>query len=337
MFAKFLVSAVNAIAGLVLVAVVSQGGRAHGAQVDRHFWPTPIFLEDPEASGYLWAWPEYQVLLQARDAQGVYRPAVISDRLATELARLFPLPSGSAIHVVRDATTWGLEIVGGHVLRAENAQLLPAMAQDFVNCLSTLTEVELLEMQMVLSQPRGYVRGLDQGQKDVAAKMMSNYRLNRCQNGVTQVPDLTRSEVKRYLAVLLTGQADSRVWEGDLLVLTSLYHDLLFATDGLWVRATLGAMKAVILGVMGSHPFPLRLDWLGQDFNSFIDFVLLTRENAGLSNAQYVDLAGLCGVSATSQAFSPFPLSQCVAQQRIDLVRLVLGSSSAAYFVKESQ
>lgn len=336
MLAKKLVRLVSAIAGLILPSLVLVGG-ARAAQVDRHFWPTPVTLEDPEETGYLWAWPEYQILLQEKDAQGRYWPAAIGDNFADELGRIFKPASGSVIRIVRDATakTWGLEIPGGHVLRAENSQMLQPMALDFVNCLSTLAADELAEMKQVLNLPRSFVNDLDQRKKDIAARMLSNYKADRCQNGATPVPDLTKSEVKRYLTTLLTGESDGRVLDGDLLVLTSLYHDLLFATEGLWVRGTLAVLRAFIVAAMSDFPMPTRQAWLDVDYSSFVDFVLLTRDNSGLSKAQYLELASICGVSLVNQVFSPFPLKQCSTQHRVVVVRLVLGTATAVHFVRD--
>lgn len=338
MFAGVLKRMVDTVARLALSFMVL-GGSAQAAQVDWHFWPTPVTLENPEESGFLYTWPEYRVLLQEKNAQGTYTPAAISDALAGELSRLFKPASGSVIQIARDATakTWGLEIPGGHALRSENSQLLQPIAQDFVSCLSTLTPDELTEMKLVLMQPGTFVTTLDQGKMDIAAKMFENYKANRCQNGTTTVPNLTKSEVEMYLTVLLTGATDARVTDGDLLVLTRLYHDLLFATQGLWVRVTLATLKAHIAGAMGGFPVPLRQDWLNSDYSSFVDFVLLTRDTSGLSKAQYLDLASLCGMNSVSQIFSTFALKQCSTQGRVSMIHVVLGASRAVYFVKGGQ
>src|SRR5688572_18679515 len=81
------------------------------ADGDLHFWPTPITVSDPQSNGALFAWPEYNVILQTK-GDATYAKARIDDGLAQHLSDKFAPGESSLIKIHRDAVamTWGLTI-----------------------------------------------------------------------------------------------------------------------------------------------------------------------------------------------------------------------------------
>src|SRR5579871_4123255 len=120
------------------------GSNLDAVPLELHFWPTATMRFKPDETGALYAWPDFQVILQFRSEKAVYSPAVIGDDLAKELSAIFEPDAKSALRIFREGTkgVWGLTIPGGTALHAGNEELLEAMLAGFTSCLSSLDQNE---------------------------------------------------------------------------------------------------------------------------------------------------------------------------------------------------
>jgi hypothetical protein len=306
------------------------------------FWPTAVSVADPDTTGLAWSWPEYKVLIQQQTEQGVYVPSKFSPTLAKGLSDIFAPAAGAPIKVEYDASTmqWGLHIPGGEA-RPENEVLVAPFADAFANCLKTLNDAEASLMIQVVYSPASF---LDAGRGEAkftpdytaaAAKMAANYRSNRCDGGTTEIPNLAKTTSRKHVSALLTGQSDSLgSMNGSLLPLAQLHKELFFSSKGIWVRITLAEIQKHIKERLVKYPSLANTDWTRSDYKTFLDFVLMTRDNSGLTKDQYLFLANGCGIKEVAQIFSEFPLKQCIAQQKVGLLPIQLGNDQGLLFLK---
>lgn len=312
------------------------------AQLHLSFWPTAIVQQDPDSTGSLYAWPEFKVLLQNKSASSVFSPAEIDRLTAAQLTTLFAPKLGSAIEIMRDEAnaSWGMAIKGGSNLRQENLELLEPMVQSFISCLATGNEQEVDRMKEVIYAPHLLLSpsgglNISEEQRQIANRMAANYERNRCEGGSASIPELVQNKVRQYFTVMLRGQGrDVEVTDGVLLVLTNLFKDLLFAPKGLWVRSVLAKIQEHITERMKSFPAVQDGSWLERNYDSFIDFVLLTKNQHGFNKHQYLNIAAACGVDDIGDAFKPFLLKQCLTSGQLLALHLHLGSNDSTHYLK---
>lgn len=324
--------------------VITAWRPAFAANDDLHFWPTAISVPNPEEHGALFMWPEYRVLLQTKNGSS-YSPAHVDEILAAHLAELFTQGDNAVITQQRDqeARTWGLAIPGGERLREQNRELIPAMAEKFTACLATLTDEELALMKEVLYAPLSFLDPtggvfINDEYKRVAAKLAFNFQTNRCENARISVPELVQKRSHYYLSVLLTGKADGIVEpSGSLLVITTLFRDMLFSAKGIWVRTTLAALQKFIDERLALLPALNDENLLEQDYENFLDFVLLSRHSNALSYAHYLSIAKAFGVDGIADVFKSFPLKQKIASGQVKVTHITLGSRSSTVFFAGAQ
>lgn len=321
----------------VFVILFSSSGLA---AAEFHFWPTPIRIADPETSGVLFEWPDYEVILQTKD-NATYTPAKISDELADQFTKTFALEEDSPIMVYqnKDRGEWGFRIPGGFRLRRENLKLLPAMEMHFSNCLSTLSEEDLIAVEEVLLSPLSFLGAdgvkLTDTHKAIAKTLQANFQANRCKDRVSEISDLLRERIRSFLSVILSDSEITRdSFVGRQLVLTQLFHDLLFSTNGLWVRTTLGLIKEFVEKRLLSSPVVKDKTSIERDYDSFIDFVLMSKDTSGLTKESYLTIADATGISSIIDIFNDFPLNQLVSNGNLIVINLHIGTHQSTLFFK---
>ncbi|HXW53778.1 MAG TPA: hypothetical protein VEL47_06710 [Myxococcota bacterium] len=310
--------------------------------LDLYFWPTPVVTYESERTGLLYAWPDFKLILQTKDEKSRYAPALVDDALAKKLGILFATTADSPIRIFNDASLkmWGLAIPGGSNLPHVNESFLEAMVGAFVSCLRSLEQNEADRIKEILNAPNSLIARagevlLDDYDKEIGNKMYENYRTTRCGTKKAVLPALLETKSRSYLTRLIVGNAETLVpTDGDLLVITTLFHDLLFAKNGLWVRAALGKIREFIEGRMAAYPGINDVSWLAKDYTSYVDAVLLTHRRFGLSKTQYLNLGEICGVDSKKDAFKTCPLKRLNDAGQFSIVNLFIDSLKATFFFR---
>lgn len=329
---------------IVLCAWLMLCGSSRAAPTELHFWPTPVIQHNPEEEGTLYGWPHLKVILQNKDAAGSYSPAAIDGLLAFRLNAMFLLSSESIFHTFYDESKaqWGFNIPGGSQLRTVNQEMLEPMLQSFVSCLSALSEPELSILEPVFYAPNSLISHngtlmLDQELKDVVSKMTANYYTDRCSKSQTSVPNTIKNRSRSYLSALLLGIDNIvEVNHGTLLVLTSLYSELFFSANGLWVRVALSKIQELVSARLATLAPVIDDSWLEKNYSSFLDYILLTRNIQGFNKHHYLDLAEACGIKNISDIFRKFPLKEMLERKEISILHLSIGKTRSTIFVKGS-
>lgn len=308
------------------------------APIEFHFWPTAIVRYNPEEGGALYGWPQLKVILHDKDSGGNYSPAVINSSLASKLNAMFPPNPDSIVQKFHDETKaqWGFIIAGGSRLRPANQAMLEPMLQSFVSCLSSLTESELSVMEPVFYAPNALIHNgilmLDQEIKDAALKMATNFYRDRCIKSQTSVPQLIKNKSRSYLSALLLGISNIvEINQGTLLVLTSLYSDLFFSSNGIWVRAALSKIQELVTA--GLETPPSDSSWLNKDYANFLDYILLTRNSDGFNKNHYLEIAE-AGEIKIYDIFKAFPLKQMLENKKISMLHLHIGTTKSTNFIR---
>lgn len=312
------------------------------APIEFHFWPTAVVQHNPEERGTLYGWPQLKVILQKKDAIGNYSPASINSLLASRLNTMFRLNSESIFQIFYDESKaqWGFNISGGSQLRAVNQEMLEPMLQSFVSCLSTLSEDELSILEPLFYAPNSLISNngtliIEQEIKDVALKMTANYYRDRCSESQTSVPYLIKTRSRSYLSALLLGIRNIvEVNQSTLLILTSLYSELFFSANGLWVRVALSKIQEFVSARLATLAPPIDSIWLERDYANFLDYILLTRNINGFSKQHYMDLAEACDIKNISDIFKEFPLKKMLEKGKISILHLYIGKSKSTNFIQ---
>lgn len=328
--------------GFIIFAVMwLSSSLSFALQSDFHLWPTLISVANPEETGVLFSWPEYQVILKTKNESG-YSNATVNSAMADYLTKQFTPAEDSPIEIYRDvaSSTWGLTIPGGPILREENRELLAAMAEKFITCLSTLSLAELYALDAVITTPLNYLsgaggEGLNPSHHEAAATLLKNFEKNRCATtaNVAAINKTLRTGVNDFLAAFLTGKGNSLyTLPGTQRVLASLFKDFLFSSKGLWVRVTLAHIQDFVEKQMANAPF-LETSFVERDYDSFVDFVLLTKDTTKLTLAHYLAIAQAMQVNTVADAFKLFPLMRAFTSDRFRVVNMQIGSRKATFFV----
>lgn len=318
--------------------LIAFGSSLEAAVSELHFWPTPVVPYDHERDGGLFGWPEFQVTLHQKNNAGSYTEAAIDDDMARSLNIIFAPKAGSPIQTVRgeSSSSWGVTIPGGSALSEANAQLIDPMLTDFIACLGTLDEGKLDRMKEVIYQPASFIANngvaLDQDQTNIAAEMYATYQGSRCKNSRMVVPELMKSKSRIYLTAMLTGNRTAESSEGALLVLSTAFKDLLFGAKGLFVRVALAKIQGFLTERLKVFPALPQGDWFSRNYESFIEYILLTEEEEGFSKEHYLRLGEACGIKTLNDAFKPFPLKSMIADGTLRVITLNLGTTQSTHF-----
>jgi hypothetical protein len=307
---------------------------------DWHFWPTAIKVVDANESGALFSWPEFRVLVQTKNGIA-YSPAIVDDKVVRQLSVIFSPEVGSPVAVSRDSLSysWGLTIPGGTQLRKENLALLEPMVEKFTACLRTLTLGDLDKIKEVMYSPLSWLDpesgvNLSDEHKQIASSMFASFKAHRCSSGTTAIPDLLRGQARHYLTLLLTGQnsgEDTSV--ASQLVIATLFHDLLFSVQGLWVRTALSLLQDFIAQRLAKSPALKNTHCLAHDYESFIDFVLVAKDSCGIAKDQFLAIAKATNIDGIADAFKPFYLSRYMSERQLFMINLQLATYKSSYFL----
>lgn len=304
-----------------------------------YFWPTPIKQSSVSDSRMPFLWPDYQVLLHDRDDKKKYTCAAITEQSSCYLSNLFHPEDDSPIKIVRDGRLkfWGLEIPGGSIQRDANIRLLEPISGYFFACLGTLDEHELEKIERVFYVPEPFLvePGLefDSEYFKIAAKLYSNFQNNLCAENKNEVPSLLKNKIKVILEAMLFKPSQSIMTDAAIVTFTVLFNKILFSSNGLWMKVTLEEIKNFVLRRIENFPEINELAWAQRNYESFLDFIILTRQNTPLHKYQYITISRALGLNQAQQLFDQFPLSQLVTSNRISIINLNIGNKTSTHFV----
>lgn len=306
------------------------------------FWPTSINEIDKNKTGTLYAWPEFSVLLHEKTGPSQYEPAVINQAIVDELSLIFKPPNNSPI-ILNDRNTghFGLRIAGGATLIKNNQHLLTPMLKGFLDCLKVLDVNELDRVKEIIYSPHSFIlpTGKIIGTEDhvnIARKMFHLYRQNRCASGSIGIDERTAVHVKNILLTLLVGKHDGEkiIHDGSLLIFTTIFDDLLFAKDGLWVRAVLLMIREFVENTLSQFPSLSDTNVLARNYNNYLDVILSTRKQKQLSKGHYLSLGAICNIRRAADVFLPCPLNQLFETNQIEVLNLTIDATHSTHFVR---
>jgi hypothetical protein len=312
--------------------------------IDMYFWPTAV-TNNYDSESYLYGWPNFKVLLQTKNDKGNYYPAEIDEHISNQMNLIFRQEVDSPIRIFRDNISghWGLYIPGGSALSINNIQLLRLMVDKLLACMRSLSQEEFNRLSRVFYSPGSYISpagsiDIDKPQQMVAAKLFEKIKSNTCSEETGVIPDLFEKRISAYFAQLLTGKNEQiTVTDGELLVVTTLFRDILFSPHGLWVKAALAKIKEHINNQMEQYPIHKDKTWFGQNYQSFIDFVLLTKNHHRLSKNQYLDVAKVCGINSLIKVFDSCNLLDLIEEEKIITLTLEIGLKKSMHIFKREK
>lgn len=304
-----------------------------------HFWPTLITTtSDPMSSGVLYTWPDYSVVLHTKK-DTTYVPVKIDNAFAEQLSQFFVSDENSPVRVERNASLsmWGLTIPGGARLRSQNAALLAPMTKKFTECLSTLTDDERNLMEDVIAFPLSVIIGgrvqLSPEHRAAAAAMFARFKTDRC----IKVSITLQKKTEKMLAVLLCGDTQGTVLPTEIMAQTMLFQELLFSSQGIWVRITLAILQNFITERLIKIPSFEDQTVFEQDYLNFLDFVFTTKGSSNLTIEHYLSIANVLSLHTIADAFKSLPLKQLNENGHIVITTLHIGNQHSTLIRRGEQ
>lgn len=320
--------------GYVLFGVYNAPVFADQSSSWRHlsFLPSEVMSTAPTDSENPYSWPSFQVVLHEAEGEQ-WKPARIESPLRERLETVLALDANSLIKPVRgeNGELWAFEIPGGSTFKKEYLQLQGDMSRDFRACLATLTEREIELVKNVLynlGETMNIMGELNLSAETLTAvqTMSKNYQQDRCAAGTRELPDYTQALIDRLMARLLSGEDPSdAISDQDLIAMTQVFKDLLFSSEGLWVRVSRERIQSELTARLQQLAKVDQLDWVNKPYVGFVDFVIATRGASGLTREDYLTLAQSCGVDDVMAIFSDFSVAACQQKESLDLVDISYG------------
>lgn len=156
---------------------------------------------------------------------------------------------------------------------------------------------------------------------------------------MTKIPARLREKIHSVLSVILSGSGNGfDSVSGIQLVFTKLFHKLLFSPNGLWVRTTLALMQEFIgkrLTLLGAVVKDKTV--LERDYESFIDFVLMSKGSSGLAKEHYLSIAKATAIESIADIFKNFPIKQLIHKDILKVVNFHIGTHQSTFFFTGTQ
>lgn len=328
----------RSIQTLAIIAWMMLSFNANAIKSEMHFWPTPIKAHDTERDGTLFGWPHFSVLLSEKLNDGNYAPAQIDNQLKEKMDDFFPLEPDDVIERFYDPSTaqWGFRISGGNRLKPQHKQMIEPITQAFILCLNSLSSEQIHEIKTVFYAPATHLPGGEnyarpQLQQAVNA-METNYKKNRCSKKNFNTPDLVKDKINLYISNMIDSSlARPSITDGEFLVFTNTFHDFLFSKDGVWVRTALKKIHEFLEKAIKNHPSIEDKQWLNKNYESFIDYILLTFKQSGYDKNHYLSIARKFKITSIFDMFNNLKIKDSIDSGHINIIDIYIAKIKSNY------